>query len=251
MADDTLNNPVEIQATHIDATLLPPNFGLSYRLYVLGQGMDLGKVAGKANESGKGAYDAQVKNDEQDVRIENLDSRVFDAEVELKKHEGKITSNEKSIADLYVKKANSSEVLKKNNNLSDLSNKLDARNNLGLGSSSVRNVGTSTHEYIPDMSSFSSLNDVPGYQKLPSGIIVQWGKVVTAIPSGGGAGIGIVTFPIAFSSMLLNIQLSRRSADPYVIYSFFNESISGFSAYTRQGDHKDANATLHWMAIGC
>lgn len=91
MADDTLNNPVEIQATHIDATLLPPNFGLSYRLYVLGQGMDLGKVASKANESGKGAYDAQTRNDQQDTILDDHDEKLIRTENMLKGHENRLT----------------------------------------------------------------------------------------------------------------------------------------------------------------
>lgn len=67
MADDTLDHPVEIQATRLDATLLPANFGFAYRMYVLNQGMDLGKVAVKANESGQAAYDAKNRNDQQDL----------------------------------------------------------------------------------------------------------------------------------------------------------------------------------------
>ncbi|MDI4702824.1 LLM class flavin-dependent oxidoreductase, partial [Salmonella enterica subsp. enterica serovar Cerro] len=41
-------------------------------LYVIAQGTDVGAIAGKANEAGKGAYDAQVKNDEQDVELASV-----------------------------------------------------------------------------------------------------------------------------------------------------------------------------------
>lgn len=68
MADPSLNTPVIIQATRLDASILPRNvFSQSYLLYVIAQGTDVGAIAGKANEAGQGAYDAQVKNDEQDV----------------------------------------------------------------------------------------------------------------------------------------------------------------------------------------
>lgn len=128
MADDNLITPVIIQATRIDATLLPRNiFSQPYTLYVIQQGTDLGNVAGKANEAGQGAWDAQVKNDEQDlvlanheVRIEaaeqtlinheqriaaaeatlvNHEERITAAEAELADHEARITANEAELAD--------------------------------------------------------------------------------------------------------------------------------------------------------
>lgn len=77
MADDGLKEPVIIQATRLDASILPRNvFSQSYLLYVIAQGTDLGNVAGKANEAGKGAYDAQEKNDEQDVILADHDARI-------------------------------------------------------------------------------------------------------------------------------------------------------------------------------
>ena len=127
MADDNLTTPVIIQATRIDATLVPQSFTPVYRDYVVNQGTDLGKVAGKANEAGQGAWDAQVKNDEQDLvladhetRLENAEStlvnheqritaaeatlvnheeRITAAEVELADHEVRITANEAELAD--------------------------------------------------------------------------------------------------------------------------------------------------------
>lgn len=92
MADDSLNVPVVVQASRIDATLLPSVFSLPYQLYVVQQGADFGAVAGKANEAGSGAYDAQVKNDEQDI--------------ELADHEERITSNTVAIAALDIRVIN-------------------------------------------------------------------------------------------------------------------------------------------------
>ncbi|MGS7503588.1 phage tail protein, partial [Escherichia coli] len=45
---------------------------------------------------------------------------------------------------------------------------------LGLGEAAKRNVGTGANQ-IPDMGSFMLSASVPGYQKLPSGLIIQWG----------------------------------------------------------------------------
>ncbi|WP_145592699.1 phage tail protein [Yersinia bercovieri] len=76
MADPSLNVPVMVSATRIDATLLPSGFSLPYQLYVIQNGMDFGNVAGKANEAGQGAYDAQKKNDEQDIVLDNHETRI-------------------------------------------------------------------------------------------------------------------------------------------------------------------------------
>lgn len=90
MADPSLNTPVIIQATRLDASILPRNvFSQSYLLYVIAQGTDVGAIAGKANEAGQGAYDAQVKNDEQDVTLAD--------------HEGRITANTLAIQLLDVR----------------------------------------------------------------------------------------------------------------------------------------------------
>lgn len=100
MADSNLNEPVIIQATRLDTSVLPRNiFSQSYLLYVIAQGTDVGNVANKANEAGKGAYDAQVKNDEQDVTLADHESRIAAAEATLVNHEHRIAAAESTLAD--------------------------------------------------------------------------------------------------------------------------------------------------------
>ncbi|HBB8559569.1 TPA: hypothetical protein J4Z52_001176 [Escherichia coli] len=100
MADSNLNVPVTIQATRLDTSILPRNiFSQSYLLYVIAQGTDVGNVANKANEAGKGAYDAQVKNDEQDVTLADHESRIEAAEETLINHEHRIAAAESTLAD--------------------------------------------------------------------------------------------------------------------------------------------------------
>jgi len=104
MADEGLKEPVIIQATRLDASILPKNiFSQSYLLYVISQGTDLGNVAGKANEAGNGAYDAQVKNDEQDVTLADHENRLETAEETLANHEQRITAAEATIANHEVR----------------------------------------------------------------------------------------------------------------------------------------------------
>ncbi|EBU4981151.1 phage tail protein, partial [Salmonella enterica subsp. enterica] len=104
MADPSLNNPVIIQATRLDASILPRNvFSRSYLLYVIAQGADVGAIAGKANEAGQGAYDAQVKNDEQDVELADHEARIQQLRIDVDSHEIRITANTNAIAALDVR----------------------------------------------------------------------------------------------------------------------------------------------------
>ncbi|HDS1237602.1 TPA: phage tail protein [Pluralibacter gergoviae] len=99
MADDSLKNPVSITAINIMAQSLPPGFSPTYRQYVLSQSTDLTKVVDKANAAGNGAWDAQVKNDEQDVILGEHETRLNAAEAKLINHELRIQSAESKLED--------------------------------------------------------------------------------------------------------------------------------------------------------
>ncbi|HCL9811222.1 TPA: phage tail protein [Escherichia coli] len=75
---------------------------------------------------------------------------------------------------------------------------------LGLGEAAKRNVGTGTNQ-IPDMGSFTLSVSGTGYQKLPSGFILQWGSIGTP-----GIAQDVVThFPIAFPNRCLRVLVSQ------------------------------------------
>lgn len=89
---------VIIQAARLDTSVLPRNiFSQSYLLYVIAQGTDVGNVANKANEAGQGAYDAQVRNDEQDVILADHEQRISAAEATLVNHEERISQAESTL----------------------------------------------------------------------------------------------------------------------------------------------------------
>ncbi|HFT8353473.1 TPA: phage tail protein [Escherichia coli] len=69
---------------------------------------------------------------------------------------------------------------------------------LGLGEAAKRNVGTGANQ-IPDMGSFMLSASVPGYQKLPSGLIIQWGPIDVPLTSQDT----VTYFPIAFPNRCL------------------------------------------------
>lgn len=99
MADESLNQPVILRAININAASIPIGWSPAYTQYILSQAVDFTNVAGKANEAGQGAYDAQVKNDEQDVVLADHEQRISAAEVTLADHETRISAAEVTIAD--------------------------------------------------------------------------------------------------------------------------------------------------------
>ena len=135
MADSNLNTPVIVQATRLDTSILPRNiFSQSYLLYVIAQGTDVGNVASKANEAGQGAYDAQVRNDEQDVILVDHEIRLASAEAKIQDHETRITNAEAAIVGLDSRLTTAEndidyltdEVVAIQNTLSDHETRIDA-----------------------------------------------------------------------------------------------------------------------------
>lgn len=94
---------VQVSAGRIDATALPPNFSTTYRLYILSQGSDLQNVADASNNAGDLAYQATVKNDEQDVTLEDHEERISDLRIEVDDHEIRITGNAQAISALALR----------------------------------------------------------------------------------------------------------------------------------------------------
>ncbi|EJB9110234.1 hypothetical protein MXH34_004653 [Escherichia coli] len=135
MADSNLNTPVIVQATRLDTSVLPRNiFSQSYLLYVIAQGTDVGNVANKANEAGQGAYDAQARNDEQDVILVDHEIRLASAEAKIQDHETRITNAESAIVGLDSRLTTAEndidyltdEVIAIQNTLSDHETRIDA-----------------------------------------------------------------------------------------------------------------------------
>lgn len=113
MASENLSTPIEIQASYIVPNILPDNFSETYRRIVLNGADDMAKVAGRANEAGAEAFDAQVRNDEQDIVLEDHEERLGEAEqtivehgIQLANHEERITKTEEDLSKLEVRVLN-------------------------------------------------------------------------------------------------------------------------------------------------
>ncbi|HHZ9505462.1 TPA: gp53-like domain-containing protein [Escherichia coli] len=104
----------------------------------------------------------------------------------------------------------------KDQTLTDLSGKDKAalRTYLDLKSAAQRAVGAGANQ-IPDMNNFTSSLTSPGWQKLPSGLIIQWG---TANPSSTGE--VFITFPVAFSAYPMYVGFGPQQVSlPNVVQS--------------------------------
>ncbi|QBH96002.1 hypothetical protein EKN56_06060 [Limnobaculum zhutongyuii] len=97
--------------------------------------------------------------------------------------------------------------LQANNNLSEIKDAgvtaiETARGNLGLKSAAIKEVGTGIGQ-IPDMSSQQKgVGAGFGWQKLPSGLILQWGG--TPAIAGSGSSVN-VSFPVAFPTAVVGV----------------------------------------------
>ncbi|SQC91539.1 Uncharacterised protein [Cedecea neteri] len=89
-----------------------------------------------------------------------------------------------------------------------------ALTNLGLGEAAKRGVGTGEGQ-LPDMASFTSDLRGIGIQRLPGGLIFQWGA---AGPD--GTGLSTINYPIAFSQRPFFVTFGyRQSSNPSTMQS--------------------------------
>lgn len=100
MANNALNTPVIVRAVGLTASSLPRGSTPAYEAYILSQVLDFTNVANKANEAGDGAYDAQVRNDAQDVQLLDHEIRLGDAEAQIQSQGVRLTSAEAAIVSL-------------------------------------------------------------------------------------------------------------------------------------------------------
>lgn len=121
-----------------------------------------------------------------------------------------------------------------------------ALENLGLGEAAKRNVGTGDNQ-IPDMGSFMLSVSSVGYQKLPSGLILQWGSIgTTDIPK------DLVThFPIAFPNRCLRVLVSQDYTPDSGAVGYI--ACAGFSAdpvkFITRANQPGLGASF--LALGC
>ena len=121
-----------------------------------------------------------------------------------------------------------------------------ALENLGLGEAAKRNVGEGSGQ-IPDMSSFASELSSSGYQKLPSGLIIQWGSAVAGIGSTGGTG-NVVSFPVAFPRYCAQIITSYDNGSSSIIAGAAGNQTT--TQFLLRCDATGGSFNFRWLAMG-
>lgn len=123
--------------------------------------------------------------------------------------------------------------------------------NLGLKTAAQRDVGTGTNQ-IPDMASFTGSKSANGWQKLPGGLILQWGN---AAPTSGSTNIN---FPIAFPQNPYFVGVGYRQANfPTAMQSIIvNDTTLTTTGCTVRNLQYDGTSMIasasafFWFAIG-
>ena len=99
-----------------------------------------------------------------------------------------------------------------------------------------------------------------GYQKLPGGLILQWGTDTAdhmASSSGGTTTPVTTTFPVAFPTACLNVSMTTRNPSNDQVSDTWPELVSssatGFQMVPQSTGNAGTNYTMHgflWFAIG-
>lgn len=86
-----------------------------------------------------------------------------------------------------------------------------------------------------------------GFQKLPSGLIIQWG-FVSGVLGGSGAN---VTFPIAFPNAHLNSSATAQNTQGASYAMGGGTGLQTRFGMTVFNNGTSAGSAINWMAIGC
>ncbi|WP_425307075.1 gp53-like domain-containing protein [Escherichia coli] len=122
--------------------------------------------------------------------------------------------------------------------------------NVGLGEAAKRDVGNEQNQ-IPDMAAFASSLSSTGFQKLPSGLIIQWGIV-------SGASNYTVTYPVTFPNRSLALLAVPHTTSVAGISAMGIANCSDISKSQfyiivggiSQGEIVKYERSCFWVAIG-
>ncbi|MFL7775628.1 hypothetical protein IXW72_18855 [Escherichia coli] len=122
-----------------------------------------------------------------------------------------------------------------------------ALENLGLGEAAKRNVGTGENQ-VPDMNSFGNSLTANGYQKLPGGMIIQWGSFSVS-PTGGSVGTVDITLPVAFPAACRSVNALISTNDPSARSVGFDIGSTDRTKIRFTYTSATTNS-IYWMAVG-
>lgn len=101
-------------------------------------------------------------------------------------------------------------------------------------------------------SNWSNSQAASGYQKLPSGLYIQWGNFATGSVGATGAAFGTLTFPNAFPTACFNVIFNpSRSTNAFVYMgSYGAPTATTCSWFINNASGSSQSPNAHWLAIG-
>lgn len=156
--------------------------------------------------------------------------------------------------------------LQRANNFSDVSNTATARTNLGAaGLASPTFTGTplaptaplnnSTSQIATTAFLFNQFNltgqqnlSINGYQRLPGGLIIQWGTVITSTAESAGT---LFNYPVAFPNNVFSLIATARGVPggPETP-EFYSVTLSNARLLSVAGGGGSLTSTMNWYAVG-
>jgi len=95
---------------------------------------------------------------------------------------------------------------------------------------------------------FASSFGASGYQKLPTGLILQWGSALT-----DGSGVAVVSLPITFPTATRGVwAMYNGSTGPTTnrVVGCNSPTASSFTLYAADNAGAAVSATINWFALG-
>lgn len=194
---------VNVQSRRVDSSILPNTFSQPYRLYIIQQNTDMLSIANAANNAGELAYDATIKNEQQDVILADHESRISDLRVEVDDHEIRITANTSAISALSLRVTTAEgNITTIQSNLSSLTTRV---------TTAEGNITTLQGDYvsktaIPTQSLASPLNVSSSYS-------VNGTKVLGPRQTGWTASTGTANIGSFFADQGYNVSLTYVASD--------------------------------------
>lgn len=116
---------VTVSPNRLDSSSLPEGLTNAYYLYLMRQSSNIQNIANASNNANDLAYQATIKNEEQDVTLTQHSEDINSLNIVIENHELRITANTSNISSLTVRVANAEgQITTINTNLSSLTTRI-------------------------------------------------------------------------------------------------------------------------------
>lgn len=126
----------------------------------------------------------------------------------------------------------------------------------GISSATVQGAILELDSEKASLSDFMNSNTINGYQKLPSGLIIQWGTASVSLSNVTSAGAAVtlpVPNPTNIFAVIGSINGSTNNAElnKGIVVVPSSYALSGFTMAVYAQTSVNATFTVAWIAIGC